>query len=173
MITCAGKCRVLVINDNYRLAPWADALYACDPEWWEHHNGCPAFRGQKWTQSKEAAEKFNLHWIPGSPKPGLSLDPACVHNGMNGGYQALNLAVHFGATRILLLGFDMKRGDDNRRHWFGDHPGAMNKDSPYRAWRDAFDTTPADLKKAGVQVINCSRDTALTCFPRAALEEVL
>lgn len=32
---CRGKARVLAINDNYRIAPWADWLYACDGRWWD------------------------------------------------------------------------------------------------------------------------------------------
>ena len=163
----------MVINDNYRLAPWADALYACDTAWWEHHHGAADFTGQKWTQSAEAAARYGLQHIRGEQKPGLSLEPGCIHLGINSGYQALNLALHFGVRQILLLGFDMKLSPDGKRHWFGDHPGALNKNSRYDLMMEHFATTLPDLKTAGVEVINCSRDTALACFPRLPLRDVL
>ena len=46
----AGKARVIAINDAYRMAPWADMLYACDLKWWRWHDGAPYFLGEKWTQ---------------------------------------------------------------------------------------------------------------------------
>jgi len=52
---CKGKATVMVINDNYKLAPWADHHYACDQHWWQWHEDDPdllAFKGKKWTQSE-------------------------------------------------------------------------------------------------------------------------
>ena len=40
-----GKARVIAVNDAWRLAPWADILYACDGRWWRHHKGVPEFTG--------------------------------------------------------------------------------------------------------------------------------
>lgn len=105
--------------------------------------------------------------------PGLSLDPLRIHQGSNSGYQALNLAVLFGAIRILLIGFDMKLSETGRRHWFGNHPGKMNKASHYDQFIRAFYTTTADLKRAGVEVLNCTPGSALDAFPIAKLEDVI
>lgn len=93
-----------------------------------------------------------------------------IRTGGNSGYQALNLAVLLGASRIILLGYDM-RGS----HWHGDHPKrlANPKESDFAAWRARFATTLPDLARAGVEVLNCSRDTALECFARARLEDVI
>ena len=169
---CQGKARVLVVNDNYRLAPWADALYACDPTWWVAHKGVPDFAGQKWTQSLPAAQRWGLLHIEGDREPGLSRDPNLIHFGSNSGYQAINLAVHFGARRLLLLGYDMQR-TGGRSHWFGDHPTGLNNHSDYVNFAHNFNTLPPGLEMAGVEVINCSRETALTCFPRRKLTDVL
>lgn len=100
--------------------------------------------------------------------PGLSFDPAYIHEGGNSGYQAINLAVHFGAKRILLLGYDM-----GGKHWFGDHPKSLPVKSNYQIFMDNFATLPNDLKAAGVEVINCSRKTALAVFPRSTIEREL
>jgi hypothetical protein len=178
----AGRCRVIAVNDAWRLAPFADALYAADAAWWEHHDGVPEFSGMRWTQlgpygnrpaDLKTAERYGLSWWESLPNPGLSLTPGTIHQGGNSGYQALNLAVLMGAERIVLLGFDMKPGADGRRHWFGEHPGALRKDSPYRDWIENFRTTLPDLEKSGVEVINCTPGSALDCFPIADLKDVL
>jgi hypothetical protein len=45
---CRGKTRVIAVNDAYRLAPFADVLYACDEKWWKWHQGVPSFTGLKY-----------------------------------------------------------------------------------------------------------------------------
>jgi hypothetical protein len=52
---CRGKAFVIAINDAYKLAPWADALYACDGLWWRWHKGVPSFDGPKFALTKPAA----------------------------------------------------------------------------------------------------------------------
>src|SRR3954471_17375074 len=46
---CRGRLPVLVVNDAYQLAPWADALYAADDHWWHAHRGAPSFQGEKYS----------------------------------------------------------------------------------------------------------------------------
>lgn len=96
-----------------------------------------------------------------------------VHYGANSGYQAINLAYLFGAKKIILLGFDCKRGPKNESHHHGDHPGPLNKDMPIHTWRKAFPQLSADLKAEGVEVVNATRDTALECFNKIKLEVAL
>jgi len=168
-----------VVNDSFRLGPFADALYACDGDWWDHwwQPGCPsgasAFVGQKWSQDARAAETYGINRVPSVAELGLSLDPLRIHLGSNSGYQALNLAVLFGASRILLTGFDMKLSVGGQRHFFGDHPGSLNKASDYNQFIRAFHTTADDLKRAGVEVLNCTPGSALDAFPMAKLEDVI
>lgn len=134
------------------------------------------------TQDERAAREHGLVWVKslgredgGDYPPGLATDPRAVHTGGNSGYQALNVALHCGAPRWLLLGFDMQLGPGGRAHFHGAHPGAMNNPDAgtIRGWIRAFETLPAQLAALGVEVINCSRDTALTSFPRATIQEAL
>jgi len=75
-----------------------------------------------------------------------------------------------GAERIVLLGFDMMRSED-KSHWFGDHPAEMNAASPYPSFVNAFRTiNPAEY---GIEIWNCSRRTALDCFPKHDLDSCL
>lgn len=169
---------VIVINDSWRKYPDAEILYACDPPWWKHHGGVPAFTGERWSQHKGAAswpaeaEAVGIRVIRSAPNAGVSTDPSLIHTGANSGFQALNLAILAGASRILLLGYDMQ-ATDGRTHWFGDHPGPLKRTSPYALFRKSFDDAAEQIARLGVEVINCSSQTSLTCFPRVALLEVL
>ena len=102
------------------------------------------------------------------------MDPGLLHTGNNSGYQAIGLAVLLGAARILLLGYDMSR-TGGKSHHHGDHPSGLNNPTGEQLQRyaAAFETLPPDLDRLGIECINCSRETALTCFPRARIEDVL
>lgn len=180
---CRDKCRAIAVNNQGidakingvfypAMAPWADVLYAADAKWWTQY--APAslsFAGRKITIRDHRFQDVNVLQI----SPDVVFDPRPTHiaTGGNSGYQALHVAVHFGAKRILLLGFDMKADRKKRKHWFGDHPGNLNAPGNYKGWERAFGRIAPVLKHRGIEVINCSRDTALTCFPRAAITEVL
>ena len=92
--------------------------------------------------------------------------PTGVKTGRNSGYQALNIAVHLGASRVLLLGYDM-HGD----HFFGSHPDKSRP--PFALCLKLWPTIVAPLKKAGVEVVNCTPNSALTIFPQMPLREAL
>jgi hypothetical protein len=159
---CKGKARLIAINNTYQLAPWAYMLYACDHNWWAHYR--PEFSGLKVTQDERAAQEFGVLRVPSVDEPGLSLDPLRIHQGGNGGYQAINLAALLGAARIILLGYDM-HGD----HWHGQHVGMNNPDAGnFKRWIAAFRTI-----ESPVPIINCTPGSALDCFPTAQLEDTL
>lgn len=170
---CRGKATVLAINDSWRLAPWADALIASDAAWWHHHRGASAFPGLKFSLDKAAASVPGVVVLKNTGDKGIELDPTGLRTGRNTGAAAINLAVHFGATRIILLGYDMEVQAKGPTHWFGDHPLGLRNHSPYPLFRQMIATMADPLRDAGVEVINCSRHTALDCFPCRPLDEVL
>ena len=150
-------------------------MYACDERWWRHHwDEVKSFRGEKWTQAhndqtRKFAAEFDLRFMEGAGSPGLGRDK--IHHGGNSGYQAVNLAYLFGAERIVLLGYDMQT-TGGQAHFFGSHPhGLANGD--YKSFIGRFDRLSQDLKSEGVEVINCTRETALHQFARGELDCVL
>jgi len=166
-----GVARVIAINDAYRLAPWADVLYACDDKWWGWHEGVKSFTGPKYSIESSSPVRWpDVQILKNTGTTGLELDPSGLRTGFNSGYQAIGLAKHFGAARILLLGYDMSP-DGTQTHWFGEHPDGQP--SPYQKMREAFDTIVEPLRDSGVEVINCSRRTALRAFACAPLEQEL
>ena len=161
----------IAINDSYQLAPWADYHYFCDKKWWEWHKDradYKIFQGVRITQ--DVIDEPGVIRVAGAHKPGVSESPEVIHYGSNSGFQALNLAYLMGAAKIILLGYDMKIAKSGKAHWFGDHPDKVR--SNYAGWWSNF-SIAADQLKGKVEVINCSPDTALTCFPKVSLDEVL
>jgi hypothetical protein len=157
---------VIAINNAYQLAPWADVLYACDAKWWRWHQGAPRFPGQKYMLAPACREYPDITALRNTGRDGLEPDPRGLKTGHNSGYQAINLAVHLGARTIVLLGYDM-HGD----HYFGRHPDGTKP--PFTRCLAAFATLVEPLRMLGVDVLNCSRQTALRAFPLPALEDVI
>lgn len=168
---------IIAVNDAYRLLPDAEILYACDALWWDVHGGCAAFRGDKWSShglpnndKREAQRRWGLNLVAGAERHGFSRDPARIHYGSNSGFQAINLAILFGATSIVLVGFDMRI--NGKRHFFGDHPEPLKTKTDYGAFIPEFNRAAA-LLAADVAIINATPESALTCFPRAGLSQAL
>jgi len=168
-----GKGIVIVINDNYKMAPWADYLYFCDPKWFEWHKDkkdLANFKGKKYTQDAGIAKAYGINYIESKPAEGISESPDVIHQGSNSGYQAINLAYHLGARKIILLGYDMQT-TNGKSHWFGNHPD--NIISKYKSLVQHFESLAEHAKRLDLEIINCTRKTALTCFPKMKLESAL
>jgi hypothetical protein len=161
---------VIAINTTYQLAPWADCLYGSDGSrrFWRWHNGVPTFTGLKYTVE---ANKYGVPALRNTGQDGLETHPTGLRTGKNSAYAAINLAFHFGAQKIVLLGVDMGRGPTNRAHWHGEHPDKSVP--PFDHCLRLFPTIVEPLQNRQIDVVNCSRQTAVTCFPRVPLEEAL
>jgi hypothetical protein len=170
-----GLCRAIAVNNSWELAPWADALYACDGRWWHHYK--PAFAGQRWTQSGSASG-FGARQVKGRDGVQLSLDRSFITYGNNSGFQALNLAIHFGCTKVIFIGLDCG-ATVGGSHWHGDHDeasphGLKNPtDNSFQTWRRAFAHAAKSCEAWGVDLINASERTALTSIRRMPLAEAL
>lgn len=88
----------------------------------------------------------------------------------NSGAGAILLAAHWGARSILLLGYDVQR-TYGRAHWHGDHPRGLGNAGSLEHWPGHFAEVASRLRNT--EVINCSRQTALSSFPRRTLESCL
>ena len=164
--------RAIAINDAFKLASWADVLYAADRAWIDAHDGVPSFAGSKFSiASHDTVQRPDWTVLRNTGFEGLELDASGLRTGFNSGYQGVGLAVHLGATRILLLGYDMAPAEDGREHWFTDGPD--RKMSPYVQMRQAFNGLVEPLEALGVEVLNCSRRTVLTAFPCMRLDDAL
>lgn len=165
----AAGLRSIAINDTFRLAPWADILYAADTGWWRVHcHDALKFAGLKVTCNSSVEFKA-VNLLKQSGVEGFDPRTDSIKTGGNSGYQALHVAIHAGAKRILLLGFDMH--DRNGHHWFGKHPKPLRttETNTYRIWAGRFGA----LRDRGADIINCTPGSALTCFPILEFEAAL
>lgn len=176
---CRGKATVLVVNDAYRFAPWAACLYSSDRYWWAYYGGVPAFTGLKVSieHTPGRTDRRFAQWpitvLRNTGHDGLERDPSGLRTcAWTSGGAAVNLAVHLGASRIVLLGYDM--GVTNgKTHFFGDHPAPINARHNFPTWRRAFETMREPLDSLGIGVFNCTRTTSLNAFPCVPLERAL
>jgi len=97
-----------------------------------------------------------------------------IGSGGNSGFQALNLAVQFGARRIILIGFDMT--DRGGVHWYGrnnwmmaNNPDATN----FNRWIAYFATAADQLRSMGIDVVNASPTSVLKAFPRRSIADAM
>lgn len=172
-----GRLPVLAIKQCIELAPWADVVYGCDGPWWRHVRGLPKFAGLKLCYDAAACDEFRLRKVEIPDKQSnrlLSGKTGVVGAAGNSGFQALNLAVQFGANRILLIGFDVHgRGGE---HWYGrNNWGFANNptEDNYRRWRAAFEAAAEDLAARGIEVVNASPLSDLRKFRRMSVEQTL
>lgn len=142
--------RTIAVSDAYKLAPWAEALVSVDKAWWLHHQ--PEFAGKR----------YSLMPVPGMETERITGMTADTNSGLRG----IERAVLEGATRVLLLGFDL-----GGTHFFGPHPDRLKNTPPHRF--EVFKKQFAGYQPRGVQIINCTPGSALKCYPAMTLEEAL
>ena len=142
-----GRCNVVAVSDAFRLAPWADAMASQDASWWRHNPDAKAFEGQKFCGAQDVEGVTRLEGISSETNSGLL---------------ALHVAVKLGATRVLLLGFDMQG-----THYFGPHKEPLKNTKPHRF--EVFQAQFARFQPRGVEIINCTAGSALRAYPMGDL----
>lgn len=171
-----GRALVMVINNTWTLAPWADALYACDVRWWQSaetgygRQAMREFGGRKFVGKGEypgcvscrATGKWDrMRWCGKQ-----------IGTGGNSGFQAVNLAAVCGAAKIVLTGYDMSTCDG--AHWHGNHDGMSDpEDLMLQGCARMLDGSADELRMCGVQVVNASRKSTLNAYPRMTIEAAL
>ena len=161
----AAGVPAIVVNNTFRLAPWASILVANDLEWWRATDDWKDFAGFRvCSQPGRAIE--GVQRLRVTADFGFDPDPSCIRFGSNSGYQAVHIGIQTGASRILLCGFDMHGG-----HWHGPHKEPLRNPQPHRfaRWIKRF----RDLRDQGSEIVNCTPGSKLDCFPMADLEDVL
>lgn len=171
-----GRARLVVINETWRLASWADALYACDGRWHRIRGPSAEEFGGLRVQG-HVAEREELHpgclWGGVIPRCNdMILDKDGIGSGGNSGFQALNLVAKARPRLIILLGYDM--GWDVQSHWHADHgSGLSNPPQNFLAsCARILDRAALQLHASGIRVVNASRRSALKRFPMVALDQL-
>ena len=180
----------IAVNDNYKLAPWADFVFASDIKWWRFHynNVCDVV--------EEYTELRTIENVVGSlfrkqafriPLKSdfvfrdvtmLDTNPMSLYHGGCSGILAMELVRTLGQVhrpkKIILVGFDMQH-TGGKSHWFGDHPKGFINATMCERWCKEVESMIPYYKKWDIEVVNCSLETAIPehVIRRSTLEKEL
>ncbi len=171
----------IVINKSFRLAPWARVWFFTDSSIYEaHRDDVKAWPGEIITMSRTAKRELNkaVKRVKGEGDPAFPflrfppLGHPAIRQGRSSGHTAISLAIALGASRVALLGFDM-RFVDGREHHHSEYTGPRDPDLYQREFVPAFAGWNAAAVASGVSIVNCTPGSAVTEFPFVDLDEVL
>lgn len=172
---------VIAVNRSFELLAAVDrestaVLYAADRSFWAFTPGAREFPGLKLCADPEASRVSPAIGCVTIPKSQgfyharmIRQPVGTIGSGGNSGFQAVNLAVQFGAAQILLAGLDYVG-----EHWHGRHVVPLNDPPPLSlvAWRNALDAEANTLAAWGIDVVNLSSLSTLRNFRKAAAREI-
>lgn len=143
-----------VVGNAFQLAPWAEFIAATDMMWW-----------RKYPEAKDlTGRKFSMHQVSGVERRRVTPHgPVC-----NSGLLAIDCARHLGASRILLMGYDM-----HGTHFFGKYENGLSNTTLEKRRMHLKQYANWAKSHPGIEVINCTEGSALTCFPMARLEDAI
>lgn len=166
--------RCIGVNNSYQHGSWVGVIFFGDAKWWIWH--------------REAMVKYPGLIVTNCPAdifpPKVVKRTLRQHNGWsvrqdtiawnaNSGYSAINLAALFGASRIVLLGFDMSPdAATGKYHWHAEHPVSA-KMADYHNFLGFTRHIKRGAEQQGVQIINTSLNSKITEFEKIALEDIL
>jgi hypothetical protein len=152
------RAKIVVVNESWKLAPWADALFACDEAWWDANDGLPEFSGRRFTASPRCKKQYGIELF--------------CSTGTNSGLRAIYLAENLGANPIYLIGFEMH--PKNGVHWHKPYERLRNPgQAEMRRWMIETEWAYDRFRNKGVRVFNCTPGSALKKYPHVTLEQVI
>lgn len=173
------KQNVLGVNAAYTLGAWVDVCWFGDAKfYWWNKDGLDAFAGMKFTYNRGIRHGFasvagqeGIDVVHRGKGRGLDMRVGYVGWNCSSGGSAINLAAQLGATRIVLLGYDM-RVVNGQKNWLP-HDEERTKLNPYVNFLRPFGRIKQDAKRLGIEVLNATPGSALRKFPFVNLDEVL
>jgi hypothetical protein len=141
------------VGNAYQLAPAAAFIAATDSAWWRKY---PDARTR-------ACPKFSMH--PGAE---VTLVEPFGLGYVNSGVLALECAKRAGATKVLLLGFDM-----HGSHFFGAYANGLRNTAPHQRKQHLQQFERWGRSNPAVVVVNLTTGSAMKCFPREDLNACL
>jgi hypothetical protein len=166
--------RFIAIKLSVALRPDADVMFISGKRAWEI---CEPMFHMFTGQYIIARGRGDARFPPGVKRIGRTklVDRLCEHPhfvaGLDAGTSAVNLAYHFGAAEIVLIGIDYfgARWSNKEYPHFMPAPPLEHQDR-HLLTHQAFGPT---ILAKGVKVWNTSKQSRLTCYPKKSLEHFL
>lgn len=167
-----GK-KTIAINKAIKFWPEADAMYWTDGRIWTWlQKEIKEFKGMKFTIAPKPYTA-DVHLLGRGRKYGLEVSPDMLAHGNNSGYAAINLAIHLGAKRIVLLGYDMGN-DGTVSHFHDGYPVNATGENIYKnQFLPGFEILKNELKGKDIQIFNACPTSKLNTFKKITIEEAL
>lgn len=178
-MSCLYNKHVIGINIAYMLGNFVDIVFFGDLSFFiKHQPNLAKFTGLK-VCCHPSGERYP--WVKslrraGEHYQGISPTPDKVSWNGNSGSAAISVAAHAGAKRIILLGFDMQLNDLNQQHWhdiYGKKSRDTTKALPFVRHMAGFNKIQFDAQRLGIEILNCSQDSAIPNFRKITLKDVL
>jgi hypothetical protein len=178
-----GRFRVVAINATVFDIPWVDAGFSLDQRamrnWWGKYTklNIPLYFAIPKSILVNMSERptANMRFIRRFQGEEFNSAGWMISCGGSSGYGALQLAFKKRARKIVLLGFDYGFTQPGVWHHNEHHYNFWQSQSTLR-WRQfaaSFNVAAPVLKTAGVEVINASPSSTITCFPRLSIDEAI
>ena len=179
---CIHKKHVIGVNVAYMLGNWVDIVFFGDTGFFlKHKIGLAAFPNLRVSCSPHSEKAGWVKYVPKDkqhPK-GITPNPKMVSWNLNSGAAAINLAVHTGVKRIILLGFDMSLSPERTQHWHNVYgkgqqlkPDQMRK-LPFDRHLRGFPHIAKEAQMRGVEIINANPESMITCFKKTTVKELI
>jgi hypothetical protein len=174
------KQHVLGVNNALYLGDFVDVLFFGDAKWyWWNREAVQAFPGPKYTLNKgtkyghkSVENEKGIVTLTKRRHKGLFLkDEGGLAWNRSSGAAAVNVAIHLGAKRIVLLGFDMRNVDGQKN--FLRHDQENTKPNPYINFIEGFRWIAKAAQKTGIKIWNATPGSVLPYFERFRLEDLI
>lgn len=166
----------IAINSSIYRAPWASFLFFGDRRWYAHHRKrLPDLAGRIVTNSPSVREEgvFQMARVRANDC-GISLDRSALAMLWTSTGAAMNLAVHLGARRIVLLGVDLCADHRGITHHHEPHPQEWSVNPKWRTMQiESLGYCIKPLQRLGVEVINANPLSELHHWPKRPLADCL
>lgn len=186
----------IAVNSTALLAPWADVLFFTDSGWYvPRRDFVEAWPGLAVSMSRRAKRELDDPAVRAGRPPRILRVKGCgappfpprrpggrpgfppagspeIQQGRSSGHTAVSLAIAMGASRVALLGYDM-RVVAGREHHHGEYTGPRDLAIYANEFVPGFAGWQAAAAASGVEILNCTPGSAVTEFPFADLDEVV
>jgi hypothetical protein len=171
--------RTIGVNYSAIFNPWMEVCWFGDCRWFDWN----VDKLKDWPGLRVTCCE-RLHVVPwirvmkrSKKGKGIETEPGRVCWNWNSAGSAINFAFHLGSRRIVLLGIDLKRDEQNNTHFHDEYakvnPRQVSIEYTYKRFIEGFNQIAKDAEQLGVEIINGNPDSRLEAFPRVPLAEAV
>ena len=178
---------IIGINVAYQLGDWVDMVFCGDQHFVKlHEDRMYEFPGLTVTCHQVGQKPRWMKYVQrvnkGARGGNITANTSQVCWNQTSGAAAINLAVHLGAARIILVAFDMCL-EGNKQHWHNAYrtgsPDITDPDEQKKKQKtiarhlSTFPGIKSSLDRLSIPIYNVSPNSSITCIEKKSLEELL